>query len=137
MQEKSWTNSITGTWELKSFIVQFDDGSQYLPYGSAPQGRISYAEDGFMTAHLWNPDLHVDGAAPADDPTYFSYCGDWSVDGDIVRHRVHAATHPSWTARDKLRSIAMRGTQMELTAENVDFAGKRGRGILIWQRRHS
>ena len=127
--------SIIGTWVLKSFIVEFDDGSEHFPYGERPEGRIAYSSDGFMSAHLWNPDLHVDKARSGDDPNYFSYCGDWSIEGSVVKHHVHAATEPSWTGRDKLRTIRAHGSQLELTAEGVVFAGKRGRGVLVWEQR--
>ena len=126
---------VVGTWVLKSFVTEFDDGSTHLPYGDRPQGRIVYTRGGFMSAHLWNPDTHVKGVALGEDPNYFSYCGDWSIEGNVVRHRVHAATEASWTGQDRLRSIALHGDLIELTAENVVFAGKHGRGVLIWTRR--
>ena len=51
--------SMTGTWLLKSFATEFEDGTRHLPYGGRPSGRISYTGDGFMLAHLWNPDLWI------------------------------------------------------------------------------
>lgn len=130
----SKTITIIGTWVLKSFVTEFDDGSTLLPYGDNPQGRIVYSSDGFMSAHLWNPDRHVEGTHSSEDPSYFSYCGDWSIEGAVVRHRVHAATEASWAGQDKLRTMAPIGELLELTAEGVFFGGKKGRGILVWQR---
>ncbi|NOD48881.1 MULTISPECIES: lipocalin-like domain-containing protein [Ruegeria] len=126
--------SIIGTWVLKSFVAEFDDGSTLQPYGDNPQGRIVYAGDGFMSAHLWNPDTHVEGTNSRDYPSYFSYCGDWSIEGEVVRHRVHASTEASWAGQDKLRTMASIGELLELTAEEVVFGGKEGRGILVWER---
>lgn len=127
--------TIIGTWELKSFVTRFEDGTCHLPYGENPEGRITYTKDGFMSAHLWNPDKHTEGAEPSDDPNYFSYCGDWFIEDDRVRHRVHAATHPSWTGEDRFRTMKHDGKHLELTAENVIFEGKNGRGVLIWRPR--
>lgn len=126
--------SIVGTWVLRSFVTEFDDGSVHLPYGEKPGGRIVYTRDGFMSAHLWNPSTHVKGANHDNDPSYFSYCGDWSIEENIVRHRVHAATEASWTGQDKLRTIAPHAELLELTAESVIFDGKHGRGVLVWER---
>ncbi|CUH42251.1 hypothetical protein RUM4293_01139 [Ruegeria atlantica] len=104
-----------------SFVTEFDDGSTLLPYGDNPQGRIVYAGDGFMSAHLWNPDTHVEGTNSRDDPSYFSNCGEWSIEGTFVRHRVHAATDASWAGQDKLRTMTTVGEFLELTAEEVVF----------------
>lgn len=129
--------SFVGTWVLKSFVTEFHDGSILLPYGENPQGRIVYTEDGFMSAHLWNPDTHVEGTNSCEDPSYFSYCGDWSIEGAVVRHHVHAATEASWAGQDKLRTMTPIGELLELTAEAVVFGGKHGRGKLVWERRES
>lgn len=131
----SFNLSVIGTWVLKSFVTEFDDGSILLPYGDNPQGRIVYTDDGFMSAHLWNHNTHVEGTNSRDDPSYFSYCGDWSIEGTVVRHHVHAATEASWAGQDKLRTMTPIGGLLELTAEGVVFGGKQGRGILVWERR--
>lgn len=127
--------NITGTWQLRSFVTEFEDGSTLLPYGKTPRGWITYTPGGFMSAHLWNPDTHVKGKPPGEDPAYFSYCGDWVIEGSTVRHSVHAATEPSWTGQDKFRTMRWHDRLLELTAENVVFARKTGRGILIWEKR--
>jgi hypothetical protein len=59
--------SVIGTWVLKSFVTEIDDGSILLPYGDNPQGRIVYTDDGFMSAHLWNHNTHVEGTNSRDD----------------------------------------------------------------------
>jgi hypothetical protein len=126
---------LWGTWELVSFITQFEDGSTMLPYGDNAEGRIHYSEGGFMTAHLWDPDRHVAGALGArNDPAYFSYCGTFRVEGDQVIHTVAAATASSWTGKDRLRTMEMKGDDIELIAEGVVFEGKVGRGVLRWRR---
>ena len=126
---------LLGTWHLVSFITQFEDGSTLLPYGAAAEGRIHYAQDGFMTAHLWDPDRHVaDAGGDRNDPAYFSYCGTYRVEGDQVMHTVAAATSKSWTGTDRLRTMAFKGDDIELIAEGVVFEGKSGRGILRWRR---
>ncbi len=134
MQADTW---IVGTWMLQSFITRLDDGSKHLPYGDKPEGRIVYTPDGFMSAHLWNPESHIEGANQNADPHYFSYCGDWTIEGMMVRHRVHAATEASWTGQDKLRTLKSTGNLLELTAQQVFFRGKYGLGVLVWDRRRT
>ena len=126
--------TLIGAWQLESFVTEFADGSTLLPYGPRAQGRILYTADGMMAAHLWDPDRHRDGAAQGPDPAYFSYCGEWFVEGDIVRHRVLAATFPDWTGQDQLRTMACDGDRLTLTAQGVVFGGKTGRGVLVWRK---
>ncbi len=130
----SGSNSIVGVWLLYSFHAELEDGTRLLPYGQTPGGRIVYTTDGFMSAHLWHPEFHVKGMPAGREPSYFSYCGDWSIYGDTVRHRVHAATEPSWTGKHRLRTMVFRDDRLELTAEKVVFDGKSGRGVLVWGR---
>lgn len=124
---------VIGVWHLETFVTVFEDGSTLHPYGARPEGRLVYTASGFMSAHLWDPERHRPGAPDGTDAPYFSYCGDWVVEGDIVRHHVHAATHPGWTGVERLRTMRWHDELLELTAEGVAFAGKRGRGVLIWR----
>lgn len=125
---------IIGVWKLLTFVAILDDGSEVLPMGPNPGGRLVYTSDGFMSAHLWNSDTHVADAPNHADRKYFSYCGDWTLEGDKVCHHVHVATEPSWAGSDKLRTLVLRGDRIELNAERVIFRDKAGRGFLQWER---
>ncbi len=131
------SKSLLGTWYLRSMTTEFDDGTLILPYGARAMGRIHYADDGFMAAHLWDPGRHVKGPKDTNpDPAYFSYTGVYRIEGNQVIHTVVAATPASWTGVDKLRTIKWVGEDVELTAD-VIFEGKLGRGVLRWGRENA
>ena len=119
---------------MVSFVNTFEDGSTYLPYGPRASGRIIYTSDGAMAAHLWDPDQHQPGIPSNGDPSYFSYCGAWRLDGNTVHHIVIAAHYPEWAGSTKVRRILPDGEEIELVAEGVVFQGKSGRGVIRWRR---
>lgn len=127
-------DDLIGTWEMVSFVTTFEDGTTHLSYGTTPQGQITYTADGYMSAHLWDPDRHKPNQDVGSDPAYFSYCGRWKVEGSRVCHSVIAATAPAWAGTDVFRQIIPRDDQIELVAEGVVFGGKIGVSSILWRR---
>ena len=125
--------TLTGTWEMTSFVTTFEDGATQLSYGKTPQGRITYTEDGFMSAHLWDPDRHIPDSLPDGREAYFSYCGTYEVEDDTVVHHVTASTRPHWTGQTITRRLVPRGEEIELIAA-VEFEGRAGEAVIRWRR---
>jgi hypothetical protein len=126
---------IIGIWELRTFVAVLEDGAEVLPMGPNPGGRLVYTSDGFMSAHLWNPDIHLTDVRNNAERSYFSYCGDWTLKGDQVCHHVHVATEPAWTGIDKIRTLVLQDDGIQLNAEKVFYRGETGQGVLQWERR--
>lgn len=125
--------NLIGTWEMTSFVTTFDDGTTQLSYGPNAAGRICYGADGFMSAHLWDPDRHRPGLPVTGDAPYFSYCGTWRVEGDTVHHAVIASSRPAWAGTTVTRRIVPAGDEVELIAD-VTFSGKSGQAVIRWRR---
>ena len=80
---------------------------------------LIYTADGYMSAEIMDPDrqqsdpnfpLETASARTLSDSdraraysTYLSYCGTYSVEGEIVTHHVKAELIPSWTGSDQTR----------------------------------
>jgi len=126
-------DTLLGTWHLRSMETVFEDGTRSQPYGMPPDGRLHYAADGTVYAHLWDPARHVMGHQPGPDAVYFSYTGTWHLDGSRVLHQVAAATYPDWTGREIMREAHWDGETLRLTAPVV-FEGKPGLASLAWRR---
>ena len=113
------SNPFVGTWKLISWEVTQPDGTIRSLYGKNVVGYLIYTADGYMSAEIMDPDrqqsdpnfpLETAAAQTLSDSdraraysTYLSYCGTYSVEGDIVTHHVKAGLIPSWTGSEQHR----------------------------------
>lgn len=125
--------TLTGVWELVSFVTTFQDGSIEQSYGDNPQGRIVYTADGFMSAHVWDADSHRPGGSGDGDPPYFSYCGTWELRDNSVFHHVIASSHFHWGGTTVVRRVLHKGDEVELIADE-EFNGRKGLSVIRWRR---
>ncbi len=115
------SNPFVGTWKLISWEVTQPDGTIQYPYGKEVIGFLIYTADGYMSAEIMDPDrqqsdpnfpleLATDQTlADADRAqaysTYLSYCGTYTVKGNMLTHHVKAGSIPSWTGSDQPRDF--------------------------------
>jgi len=113
------SNSFIGTWKLVSWEVTQPDGTINYLYGKHVVGFPIYTADGYMSAEIMDPDrrqsdpnfpLEIATAQTLPDPdraraysTYLSYCGTYTVEGNIVTHHLKAGLIPSWTGSEQPR----------------------------------
>ncbi len=113
------SNPFVGTWKLVSWEVTQPDGTIHYPYGKDAVGFLIYTADGYMSAEIMNPDRQQNNPTfplePAarqtlPDPdraraysTYLSYCGTYTVEGNVVTHHVKAGLIPAWTGSEQVR----------------------------------
>ncbi len=112
-------NPFVGAWKLISWEVMLPDGTIQYPYGKDVVGYLIYTADGYMSAHIMDPDrqqsdpnfpLEPAAAQTLSEPdraraysTYLAYCGTYRVEGNTVIHHVEAGSIPSWTDSDQRR----------------------------------
>lgn len=133
--------SLVGTWRLRSWTIARPDGTLHHPYGQNVVGYLTYTTDGTMSAEIMDPDrLQSDPhfpLQPASDQTlsapdraraystYLSYCGTFTVEGDVVTHHVKAGLVPAWTGSDQVRHFRL---------ENGTLVIASGGQTLVWER---
>lgn len=132
---------LIGTWKLVSWEVVRPDGRIHYPYGKDVVGFLIYTADGYMSAEIMDPDrqqsapgfpLEIASAQtlPQHDraraySTYLSYCGTYSVEGNILTHHVKAGLIPSWVGSQQIRHF---------TFEHGSLIISSGNQKLVWER---
>ena len=136
---------LYGTWRLVSDVRQdVETGARTDNFGKHPQGYLSYARDGRMSAievaeNRPKPtDLSKVGDADraALFKTLLAYAGTFSFDGKVVTHHVDISWNNNWTGTDQVRNVRLEGRMLYITT-NVQpsaFDGKPSIGILTWEK---
>jgi len=134
-------SAVIGTWKLVSWEVTQPDGTIRYPYGRHPIGYLTYTADRYMSAEIMDPDRQqsdpdfpLENAADQTLPdadraraysTYVSYCGTYSVEPNMVTHRVTAGLIPSWTGSEQPRPFTFDHGRLIIGAGNQK---------LVWER---
>ena len=108
-------NELIGRWDILSWEQVFDDGRIELPMGDKLHGFIRYTEDGdmmcmlaradrpnFTTGGQWNASAEEKARAYT---SMLAYGGRFSVDGDIVSHKVNISMFPNWVGGEQKRRL--------------------------------
>ena len=130
--------SIVGSWHLVRWTIEYPDGRPpALPFGDDALGLIVYAPDGWMTATMCRRQraglsaatparASVESRARAFDE-YLTYGGRWRIVDDAVVHDVMVSMNPSLVGTLQRRIARLRGTGLELLAEERDAVTGRAR----------
>jgi hypothetical protein len=136
---------LYGTWRLVSDVRQdVETGAKTDNFGKHPQGFLSYARDGRMSAievaetRPKPMDLAKLGDAErvALFKTLLAYAGTFSFDGKVVTHHVDVSWNNNWTGTDQVRNARLEGRMLYITT-NVQpstIDGKPSIGILTWEK---
>jgi hypothetical protein len=143
-------NAIAGTWRMTSWTTRaIEDGHIVTrPLGDAPNGYITYTDDGRMSVTAMasgRPPLgggilvyessfsSPERKAGALD-TYLSYCGAYSVQDNCVTHHIEVSWWPDLCGTDIPRFFAVEGDRLELSSPPFTQAGVEQRHVLEWER---
>jgi len=143
--ESEIPNQIVGTWKLVSTEETLKDGTTrpFSSFGPHAKGFLIYQPDGYMCAHLVNPDrpkwadpLHptAEEKAAAADGT-FAYCGRYEIDMKKrqVIHLPEVATDPGYVGTRQIRPFVLEGRRLILSdAEKDDPAVARWK--IVWEK---
>jgi hypothetical protein len=137
--------ALVGAWRLVDWIIEYPaTGRVTQPFGSGAQGLLLYTADGHMSAVLQakarpafrTTDLRAvaDAEKASAFGSYLHYAGRWRVEGDCVVHEVDFSMNPNLQGTRQVRSAALVGDVLELTAEESLGAGPARRHRLAWRR---
>ena len=136
---------LYGTWRLVSDVRQdVETGARTDNFGKHPQGYLSYARDGRMSAievaeNRPKP-TDLSKVGDADRAALFkpllAYAGTFSFDGKVVTHHVDISWNNNWTGTDQVRNVRLEGRMLYITTNVQPSAidGKPSIGILTWEK---
>jgi hypothetical protein len=113
-------------------------------FGKHPQGFLSYARDGRMSAL----EVAEDRPKPTDLSkledadrvklfrTLLAYAGTFTFDGKVVTHHVDVSWNNNWTGTNQVRNVRIEGRTLYITTNVQPSAidGKPSIGILTWEK---
>ena len=136
---------LHGTWHLRSWRSESDDGQVAFPMGRDARGVIHYQPDGRMSVLIAAADREPfatdDVLAGADAEkrsafeTFVAYAGRYTLHGDHVVHHVELSLFPNWEGSRQKRYARVVGDVLELSTDALAQRGRVGRAILEWERR--
>lgn len=136
---------LYGTWKLVSDVRQdVETGAKTDNFGAHPQGYLSYARDGRMSAievaetRPKPTDLSTlsDADRVALFRTLLAYAGTFTFDGKVVIHHVDVSWNNNWTGTNQVRNVRIEGRILYITTNVQPSAidGKPSIGILTWEK---
>lgn len=140
------TSDLVGTWRLRTWVAEGDDGSIAQPMGEAPEGVLVYTADGTMITTIGRPDRPpIDGgdmlAGPPDQQiaamtTFIAYSGSFRVEGGDVLHDVTMSLFPNWVGTQQRRHVAFSngGRELTLSSDPLVLRGRLSVQRLTWER---
>jgi hypothetical protein len=114
---------MIGTWQLVEFRFTDADGNLGRPEDGPKLGRMEYTADG----HMATATRQADGA-------YFSYFGEFELEGDVVLHHIAMGANPKLDGTTTRRDVSFDGERLVLTANPPVLGGPGSKASLIWER---
>ncbi len=114
---------MIGTWRLYAFRFTDGDGNPGSTDEAPVAGRMEYTADGHMATATRRP-----------DGTWFSYFGEFELQGDMVLHHIELAYNPGLDGATTRREVSFEGERLVLTAAPPVMGGPGSRASLVWER---
>lgn len=137
---------LAGSWDLVSVENRGTDGSVVRPFGDAPQGRITYTADGYLSAHVMRAaraafaGATLYGGSAEEKSTaydsYIAYYGSYVVDpqAGTVTHRIEGSLFPNWSGSAQTRFYTLAADTLTLSTPPFDAQGKQITVHVVWRR---
>ena len=123
-------DDINGTWALESFNI-IESTGQIKPWGHNTTGLLLYTPSGHMSVSI-NRAVDPGGSnSPKDifDSILF-YAGFYSINANIISHKVTNASNPSRIGKDMIRHAKLQDSLLELKSPVESF----GQAVLVWRK---
>ena len=146
MNDLSVSQRLHGVWSLSASYAQRDDGTIIHPFGTAPLGRLIYAEDKMYSAQVFRNDRPrfetgdqnkgtVDEvmAAFAGAVSYFGRY-ELNVEESYLVHHVSGSLFPNWEGEVQKRFFEFDGDLLVLKTPPIEWDGVNIVGVVSWQR---
>jgi hypothetical protein len=138
------SNSLLGTWKLKSLETRTSDGSVSYPWGKETLGYIIFSPEGYFCAALmtanrkkfFSQDMKggsVEERASAAD-SYISYSGPCEIEKGKFRTKVEVSLFPNWVGEVQERNYRIEGKTLSISTAPVLVNGKEQVAYLIFER---
>lgn len=131
---------LTGTWKLVSALSTSSSGERdEAPYGVGPDGLLTYAADGRVTALIsygGRKPLSMqatDQEQAAAFKTFFAYSGTYTLSADKVIHRIEISSIQNYVGKDLVRTVKFEGDRITLVTPPTMVNGKVQTVELTWQ----
>ena len=131
-----------GTWELKKWTAELNDGTVVSPFGEDALGRITYDNNGLMSVQLMKnnrPRFHSDDPLQTkpDEAVkafkeFLSYSGSYEAHSnpDQVVHQIKISSFPNWVGQNQIRKYEFKEDKLILSTDTIGS----GRHKLTWQK---
>ncbi len=137
-------DKLLGTWKLVSATSTDASGAQLdAPYGSNPDGFLTYSQDGRVTAlisYTGRKPLSVGakGAALLEEQaeafkTFLAYGGRYRLTGDKVIHSIEISSIQNYVNKELVRSVKFQGNRIVLLTPPTMVNGKIQTIELVWE----
>ncbi len=137
---------LVGTWHLRTWVAEGNDGTIVRPMGERPEGVLVYAPDGTMITTIGEAGrTPIDGGDMLAGPvaqrlaamtSFIAYAGTFRVDGGDVLHDVTMSLFPNWVGTQQRRhaELSPDGRELTLSADPFVVGGERRTQRLTWER---
>ena len=131
-----------GSWELRKWTAELDNGTEVFPFGEDAIGRISYDDKGNMSVHIMKNNRRQ---FHSEDPLqgtpderfeafgeFLSYCGSYEVykNPNQVVHRIKISSFPNWVSQNQIRKFEFKDDKLILRTDTIGSS----RHKLVWQK---
>jgi hypothetical protein len=139
---QSVKDQLVGSWALVSNTVGEGD-KKVEPYGPNPPGSAFYAANGRFSVIIVragvpkfasnNRETGTDAENKAATQGAIAYFGTYTVDdkGELAS-QIESSTYPNFVGQQQKRTIAIKGTELQVTNPNPSAGG--GASLQIWRR---
>jgi hypothetical protein len=140
--KKMKTEKFIGSWELKKWTAELNDGTEIFPFGEDAIGRITYDKKGYMSVQVMK---NKRSKFHSEDPLqvrseeaiiaindFLSYCGSYEVynNPNQVVHRIYISSFPNWIGQNQIRKFEFNDDKLILSTDTVGSSRHR----LVWQK---
>jgi hypothetical protein len=123
-------DKFVGTYKLESFEIEETSGLK-RSWGKDVHGLLIYTTDGYMSVNI---NKALEDKSENESKNIFDsilcYSGTYTVEGDVITHRVTEASNPQRIGKELIRYAKTEGFRVTLSSPKESF----GTAYLVWQR---
>lgn len=133
-----------GSWRLRSWLSQSEDGGVIHPMGEQPRGLLHYHPGGRMSvliaagdrAPFAQNDLLAGSLAEKASgfESFIAYAGTYETGDGTVTHHLEISSFPNWVGTAQKRYAHFAGDTLTLSTDLLPQRGKLRRAVLVWDR---
>jgi len=136
------SQKFIGSWELKEWTAELNDGRKVSPFGEDAVGRITYESDGNMSVQIMKNNrpqfLSEDPLQGQPDEVvaafhgFIAYCGNYEVNlnSNQVIHQIKISSFPNWVDQNQVRNFKFNEDQLTLSTDIIGSSKHK----LVWRK---